>query len=428
MEPAITSFFDVLNNNEIHYSPKNNKDDLEAVFEDIDKFIYVESDDVLSPAEEESGNVLFDASLNGYVTPVEFNEFMETLFRDFTYSFIQAGYKNDVDRCNGLALKGTYAYNDLVILLDQIYPRMDIRLNEMIGMKIAYAEKTLGFIEKHLEIDKLRRNYNSLKEKNFYFVICVPDEKKDKIKYNDPLSTYYRICHVYEYERFRERVNSIYVDFVDYLDCFVNYNSFNEECRRYVKSIIEILKKRYIDEKKKFQDSELPLIWKNLSTSFTANNAINIPNEEERVALNRTAFANLYAMSIDQVEFIDKIIGHLSEISPTLSLSGGPSEKTKNITRKTYPDQIDELKNVETKSIANDKQGILGKESWTVNDVALFLGVKSSTIYQYTSKKKIPHYKLGKNVLFKPKEIQAWLNDNKRPTLKELKDEADRQL
>ena len=45
----------------------------------------------------------------------------------------------------------------------------------------------------------------------------------------------------------------------------------------------------------------------------------------------------------------------------------------------------------------------------TVQDVADYLRVKPSTIYQWTHEKYIPHVKLGNQVRFRESAIDAWL-------------------
>ncbi len=45
---------------------------------------------------------------------------------------------------------------------------------------------------------------------------------------------------------------------------------------------------------------------------------------------------------------------------------------------------------------------------WTVLEVASYLQVKPSTIYQWASEGKLPHYRMGKLLRFKREEIEAW--------------------
>lgn len=45
----------------------------------------------------------------------------------------------------------------------------------------------------------------------------------------------------------------------------------------------------------------------------------------------------------------------------------------------------------------------------SVSEVAELLNVKESTIYDWTHSGFIPHYKLGRRVLFKLADIEKWL-------------------
>ena len=46
-----------------------------------------------------------------------------------------------------------------------------------------------------------------------------------------------------------------------------------------------------------------------------------------------------------------------------------------------------------------------------VQEVAELIGVRPSTIYQWTSQGFIPHVKIGKLVRFKPDAIMKWVNE-----------------
>jgi len=46
-----------------------------------------------------------------------------------------------------------------------------------------------------------------------------------------------------------------------------------------------------------------------------------------------------------------------------------------------------------------------------VQEVAELLGVKKSTIYQWTHQGFIPYVKVGKLVRFKPDAVMKWLNE-----------------
>ena len=51
----------------------------------------------------------------------------------------------------------------------------------------------------------------------------------------------------------------------------------------------------------------------------------------------------------------------------------------------------------------------------TISDLTAKLGIKKSTIYQWTHIEYIPHLKLGRFVRFKESEIEKWLKQKERP-------------
>lgn len=52
----------------------------------------------------------------------------------------------------------------------------------------------------------------------------------------------------------------------------------------------------------------------------------------------------------------------------------------------------------------------------SVGEVANLLGFSVGTVYQYTSRSQIPHYKVGGRLLFDEPEIREWLQLHKQPT------------
>ncbi len=51
---------------------------------------------------------------------------------------------------------------------------------------------------------------------------------------------------------------------------------------------------------------------------------------------------------------------------------------------------------------------------YTPEEMSELLGVKLSTIYQWTHIGYIPHFKLGRFVRFKERDVLQWLESNKR--------------
>ena len=46
----------------------------------------------------------------------------------------------------------------------------------------------------------------------------------------------------------------------------------------------------------------------------------------------------------------------------------------------------------------------------TVKQLSGYLNIKPKTIYSFICRKTIPHYKIGKLVLFKQDEVETWIN------------------
>lgn len=55
----------------------------------------------------------------------------------------------------------------------------------------------------------------------------------------------------------------------------------------------------------------------------------------------------------------------------------------------------------------------------TVIDVASLLSVRPSTVYQWASSGKIPHYRLGRIVRFRRKDLEAWVEGFKKERVDE---------
>jgi excisionase family DNA binding protein len=61
------------------------------------------------------------------------------------------------------------------------------------------------------------------------------------------------------------------------------------------------------------------------------------------------------------------------------------------------------------------EQSPIGAEKFlTVPDVASILSVKQSTVYQWAKSKEIPHYRLGRIVRFKRKDLDVWIEDHRK--------------
>lgn len=57
------------------------------------------------------------------------------------------------------------------------------------------------------------------------------------------------------------------------------------------------------------------------------------------------------------------------------------------------------------------------KNLFSVAEAASYLKMPRHSLYKLTSKRAIPFYKPGKRILFDVSELEAWLQDSKKPTL-----------
>lgn len=60
-----------------------------------------------------------------------------------------------------------------------------------------------------------------------------------------------------------------------------------------------------------------------------------------------------------------------------------------------------------------------------VQDIAEYLKVRVSTVYSMVEEKKVPHYRIGRQIRFKKSEIDAWMEKQKEEVI-DVKVEARR--
>lgn len=63
------------------------------------------------------------------------------------------------------------------------------------------------------------------------------------------------------------------------------------------------------------------------------------------------------------------------------------------------------------------------KEILTVDEAAEFTGLAKQTLYSFTSRREIPHFKRGKGIRFRRCELEQWMLENRRKTTTEIKQE-----
>ena len=58
-----------------------------------------------------------------------------------------------------------------------------------------------------------------------------------------------------------------------------------------------------------------------------------------------------------------------------------------------------------------------------IQDIANHLGIKVSTLYSMVEQRRIPHYRIGRQIRFKRSEVDEWMEGQKEPAV-EVKMEA----
>ena len=59
---------------------------------------------------------------------------------------------------------------------------------------------------------------------------------------------------------------------------------------------------------------------------------------------------------------------------------------------------------------------------FTIEQASEFLNLAKQTLYTFTSKRQIPFIKRGKKLYFKKVDLEGWLNEGKKATVKEIKE------
>jgi len=64
------------------------------------------------------------------------------------------------------------------------------------------------------------------------------------------------------------------------------------------------------------------------------------------------------------------------------------------------------------------------KDILTLDECAAFTGYSAATLYVYTHKRLIPHYKRGNSLFFSKKEVENWIKANAVPTAEAINNNA----
>ena len=92
-----------------------------------------------------------------------------------------------------------------------------------------------------------------------------------------------------------------------------------------------------------------------------------------------------------------------------------------------YDQEFREFLKDALKEILGDKLGAIKEQQPEILDVqqaAQFLKMKTTTLYEKTSRKLIPHFKKGNKLYFNLSELQKWIKQGKVKTSDEISCEA----
>ena len=64
------------------------------------------------------------------------------------------------------------------------------------------------------------------------------------------------------------------------------------------------------------------------------------------------------------------------------------------------------------------------KDTLTIEECAMLTGYSVQTLYTFTSKREIPHFKRGNYLYFSKQEVEKWLRSNPVPTAQQINCEA----
>ena len=65
---------------------------------------------------------------------------------------------------------------------------------------------------------------------------------------------------------------------------------------------------------------------------------------------------------------------------------------------------------------------------WDIKQTSEYLRVTVPTIYGYVQNRTIPNYKKGKRLYFKKEDLDKWIGEGRRLTIKEIEDSAENYL
>ena len=137
-------------------------------------------DELLAEIEMEMEGNLPDSmryfELNGFNSPVDLEEFLETQFNSFKIALISSATLNKSAIIREIKEQVTKANKELILLKQSIIPYKDIKLNSLIDLKFKYFERTLNFT---FEGNNLITDELINKESSPVYVLRVKNECKE---------------------------------------------------------------------------------------------------------------------------------------------------------------------------------------------------------------------------------------------------------
>lgn len=64
----------------------------------------------------------------------------------------------------------------------------------------------------------------------------------------------------------------------------------------------------------------------------------------------------------------------------------------------------------------------------SIKEASVFLNLAPQTLYGFTSNRTIPFIKKGKRLYFKKSDLEVWLNDGRKDSLKEIEQKSKHQI
>jgi excisionase family DNA binding protein len=92
--------------------------------------------------------------------------------------------------------------------------------------------------------------------------------------------------------------------------------------------------------------------------------------------------------------------------------------------RGKYGDTVEELDWSVGQILQTLKSEGLADKPLSIDEASSFLNIPKSTLYQFTSSRKIPFQKIGKKILFFKGDLIQWVESGKKKTRKEIEEEG----